>query len=167
MLQTHTPNFFVRFFFVRLSITHTASFETDNTRAPVMTSMPSRANFSAAYRLIRSSYVFRMWSADCTSVMLTLSLTLGYSFGTSSVKKSCISAANSTPVGPPPTTTTESMSFCSSSETPGKDAVSRRSASFVRMRSASSTSFKNTACSRTPGVPNVLQGDPTAMTNLS
>mmetsp|Transcript_9745 Transcript_9745/g.36160 ORF Transcript_9745/g.36160 Transcript_9745/m.36160 type:complete len:418 (-) Transcript_9745:551-1804(-) len=167
VLQIQTPELFSVFFLLRLSITTTEFFFTSNTLAPVRTSMPSRANFSAAYFEIRASYVFRIWSADWMIVMLTKSFTEGYSFGTSSFKKSCTSAANSTPVGPPPTTNMESMFLFSSSQTPGSDAVSSKSAIDARTFSASSISFKKTACCRTPGVPKVLHGEPTATTSLS
>mmetsp|Transcript_2233 Transcript_2233/g.4998 ORF Transcript_2233/g.4998 Transcript_2233/m.4998 type:complete len:230 (-) Transcript_2233:308-997(-) len=152
---------------VFLSMTAASPARTSITRRFVSTLMPSLANFFSAYWLMRASYVLRMWSALCTTVMLSLSPSLGYSRGMSSLRKSCSSAANSTPVGPPPTTSTDSMRRASASDTPGSDAVSSRSASLRRMDRASSTSFRNVACSYTPGVPKVLQGAPTATTRRS
>ncbi len=64
---------------------------------------------------------------------------------------SCRAPAISTPVGPPPQTTTDSSPFAGAS---GPAATrSSRSRMLRRRRTASSTDFMGKACSRTPGTP--------------
>ena len=64
----------------------------------------------------------------------------GYIFTRSSFTKSCNSAANSTPVGPPPTITKWRFFFLSSSVRFGRLALSKHSTIFRRIFWASSTS---------------------------
>lgn len=85
-------------------------------------------------------YMFKIWSAASRSVILTWSLTEGYNLAKSSVTKSWSSAANSTPVGPLPTTTKCSILFLSSSLIVGRVALSKQSISVLRILWASSTS---------------------------
>ena len=75
--HTQTPNGSFSTFFVFLHITEASAAPTLVTRLLVRILIPSRANFSSAYLLMRSSYVFKMWSADWTTVMDSLSLSVG------------------------------------------------------------------------------------------
>ena len=75
--HTHTPNGIFSVAFVFLHVTEACVAATFVTRRFVRIRIPSRANFSSAYLLMRSSYVLRMWSADCTTVIEILSLSAG------------------------------------------------------------------------------------------
>ena len=75
--HTQTPNGIFSIFFVFLHITDACACETSVTRRFVRIRIPSRLNFSSAYLLMRASYVLRMWSADCTTVIEILSLSAG------------------------------------------------------------------------------------------
>lgn len=88
-----------------------------------------------------------------TRVTWKLSWIPGIHLRKSSSKKSCNSPANSTPVGPPPTTTMCKRRLTSSSVWSLKQAVSTQSMIVLRIFWASPTSFKKQECSRTPGIP--------------
>mmetsp|Transcript_8653 Transcript_8653/g.39293 ORF Transcript_8653/g.39293 Transcript_8653/m.39293 type:complete len:293 (-) Transcript_8653:759-1637(-) len=75
--HTHTPKGIFSFFFVFLHVTDACDWATSVTRRFVRIRIPSLANFSSAYLLMRSSYVLRMWSADCTTVIEILSRSAG------------------------------------------------------------------------------------------
>lgn len=78
----------------------------------------------------------------------------------------CNSAANSIPVGPPPTMAKCSKALRSVSVRFGEAACSKRSMLRMRIRLASLTSFRKVACSFTPGTPKVWAYAPTPITIL-
>mmetsp|Transcript_24740 Transcript_24740/g.64199 ORF Transcript_24740/g.64199 Transcript_24740/m.64199 type:complete len:287 (+) Transcript_24740:810-1670(+) len=112
--------------------------------------------------------VLSTWSWTSMSEILTSSShCLGNALCASSLTRSAISAANSTPVGPPPTTTKCSNRLRSSLGRSGIAALSKASETAERMRRASGSSLRKWACLLTPGMPNVFTCAPTATTSLS
>ena len=77
----------------------------------------------------------------------------GYSPCNSSARKSVNSPANSTPVGPPPTTANVSNSLNWSSVVLGREASSKLSRILVFILRTSSISLMNEQCSTTPARP--------------
>uniref|UniRef100_A0A0A9APT3 Pco100812 n=1 Tax=Arundo donax TaxID=35708 RepID=A0A0A9APT3_ARUDO len=68
----------------------------------VFKSISSLLNFSSANWVILLSNIVRICPPASITEMFTYFFTSGYNFAKSSFTKSCNSAANSTPVGPPP-----------------------------------------------------------------
>jgi len=85
--------------------------------------------------------MLKIWSPASKSVILTKSFIPGYNLTKSSETKSCSAAANSTPVGPPPTIAKWRILFFSSSLTLGKHALSKQSMTVLLIFCASSTSW--------------------------
>mmetsp|Transcript_811 Transcript_811/g.1910 ORF Transcript_811/g.1910 Transcript_811/m.1910 type:complete len:205 (-) Transcript_811:457-1071(-) len=106
-------------------------------------------------------------SVASTSLMLTSFLSFGNCDLRSSWSRSASSAAYSTPVGPPPTTTKLSSFLRSSALCPGLHALSKESMMAPRIALASFISLRKCAFCSTPGVLKVLLSAPTATTNLS
>mmetsp|Transcript_28154 Transcript_28154/g.72354 ORF Transcript_28154/g.72354 Transcript_28154/m.72354 type:complete len:252 (+) Transcript_28154:723-1478(+) len=138
------------------------------TVTPVKRLIFSRLNCFSVYSEMRLSNVLSTWSWTSMSEILTSSShCLGNALCASSLTRSAISAANSTPVGPPPTTTKCSNRLRSSLGRSGIAALSKASETAERMRRASGSSLRKWACLLTPGMPNVFTCAPTATTSLS
>mmetsp|Transcript_9723 Transcript_9723/g.23786 ORF Transcript_9723/g.23786 Transcript_9723/m.23786 type:complete len:270 (+) Transcript_9723:1027-1836(+) len=129
--------------------------------------MFSRLKFSAVASEIFLSNIESTVSVASISWILTSSFILGNECLRSSCRRSASSAANSTPVGPPPTTTKFSRRLRSASDWPGLHADSNASKIAARIRRASMISLRKWACCSTPGVLKVLFSAPTAMISLS
>lgn len=92
---------------------------------------------------ISRSYIVRIWSPASITEIFAYFFTSGYNFAKSSLTKSWSSAANSTPVGPPPITTKWRFFFLSSSVRFGRDALSKHFRTLFLIFWASSTSWQN------------------------
>ena len=165
--HTHMPKGSSIIWLLFLSRYSTDASFTSLTLAPVMRLMSMLRNWRSATSEMRRSYVLSMWSCDWIIDSDTCAVRSGNSVRTSSTSRSWNSPANSTPVGPPPTTTKCSMRSLSSLVSPGSDASSSRDSRRWRIFLACLISLRKYVCSLTPGVPKVLFLAPTATTRWS
>ena len=116
---------------------------TSLTREFVRTSTWSWANLCSANFESASSYVFRIWPLLCmTCTEISLRRIFGKDRPKSSLSRSNNSAANSTPVGPPPETTKDRRRLRSSSLVVGRQACSRFCKTLFLICRASSISLR-------------------------
>mmetsp|Transcript_15401 Transcript_15401/g.33381 ORF Transcript_15401/g.33381 Transcript_15401/m.33381 type:complete len:281 (-) Transcript_15401:550-1392(-) len=122
---------------------------------PLRSCTPRRISLRAAYSRRLAS---KLPSTSFASISVTLMdlARSGYRFLRSWLMKSVSSPATSTPVGPPPTMTMCSRRWYSSVCRPGMPDFAMFSISLLWMASACFTSRRKWACSRTPGMLNVL-----------
>mmetsp|Transcript_20963 Transcript_20963/g.49585 ORF Transcript_20963/g.49585 Transcript_20963/m.49585 type:complete len:394 (-) Transcript_20963:150-1331(-) len=129
--------------------------------------IPSFSKLSAVAFETSAENIPSILPVASTSWMFTSSFSFGNCCFKSSCSKSASSAAYSTPVGPPPTTTKLSSFLRASAVWPGLQALSNESMIAPRIALASFISLRKWAFSSTPGVLKVLLSAPTATTSLS